>query len=218
MKRIIDLTHTIKADMSVFPGDPNVEFSRVISIHEGGYNISRVSMGTHTGTHVDVLCHVMHDSRGVDLIPLDSLVGWTEVLDFGDVAPGAELTSADFDRFASRICEGARILLKTGWGKHWAMPEFYSDFPGISEGAAAWLVARKIKLIAIEQPSLHAVLHRELHKALLASGIVVLENIANANEITAQRIFLAALPIKLAGMDGAPTRVIAIEGIEDAAI
>lgn len=214
MKRIIDLSYTISDGMPVFPGDPGVVFERVRAIHEGGYNVTRISMSTHTGTHVDVPPHVMHDDRGVDSIPLDSLLGWAEVLDLGDSAPSTEITSADLDRFAARVTEGARLLLKTGWGKRWGTPDFYKDFPGISEGAAAWLLARKVKLLGIEQPSVHTTLHREVHKALLSSGMVVLETVANLHEITSDRVYLAALPIKLAGLDGAPTRVVAIEGIE----
>ncbi len=241
MKRIIDLSYTISDGMPVFPGDPGVAFTRVRAIHEGGYNLSSISMSTHAGTHIDAPKHVLHDDRGVDSIPLDSLVGWAEVLDIGELTPTVppasaqarpgsadappghaasdgptviEITSADLDKFASRVSEGARLLLRTGWGKRWGTDEFYHDFPGVSEGAAAWLLARKVKLVGIEQPSVHPTLHREVHKALLASGMVVLETVANMHEITADRVYLAALPMKLAGLDGAPARVVAIEGIE----
>jgi len=214
MKRIIDLTYPITESMPVFPGDPGVEFARVAAIHEGGYSVTRVCIGTHTGTHIDARSHVLLDNRGVDSIPLDSLIGWAEVLDLGGLAPGSEVVSADLDRFASRVTDGARLLLKTGWSGRWGTPEFFTDFPGISEGGAAWLVARKVKLLGIEQPSVHTTLHRQVHKALLASGMVVVETVANLHEIASDRVFLAALPIKLAGLDGAPTRVIAIEGIE----
>jgi len=200
--------------MPVWPGDVAVEFVKTNTIPEGGYNNTRISMGAHTGTHMDSPHHVMHDDRGVDSYPMDSLVGWAEVLDLGELAPLSEITSADLDMFASRVPEGARILLKTGWGKRWGQPEFYTELPGISEGAAAWLAARKVKLLGIEQPSVHTQLDRPVHKALLVTGMVLLETVANMHEITADRVYLAALPMKLAGLDGAPTRVVAIEGIE----
>lgn len=215
MGRIIDLTHTIRAGQAVWPGDPGVEFTRVGTISEGGYNTSRISMGAHTGTHVDSPRHILHDDRGVDSYPMDSLVGWAEVLDLGELAPGSEITSADLDRFASRVAEGSRVLLKTGWGKRWGQPEFYTEIPGISEGAAAWLNARKVRLLGIEQPSVHTELDRQVHRALLVTGMVLLETVANMHEITADRIYLAALPMKLAGLDGAPTRVVAIEGLHE---
>lgn len=200
--------------MPVWPGDPGVEFTRTASIPEGGYNCTRISMGAHTGTHIDSPHHVMHDDRGVDSYALDALVGWAEVLDLGELAPGSEITSADLDRFAERVPDGARLLLKTGWGRRWGKPEFYTELPGISEGAAAWLQARQIKLLGIEQPSVHTQLDRQVHRALLVTGMVLLETLANLNEITADRVYIAALPVKFAGLDGAPTRVVAIEGME----
>lgn len=214
MKRIIDLTHPIKAGMNVWPGDPGVEFLKVASISDAGYNCTRITMGAHTGTHVDSPHHVMHDDRGVDAYPMDSLVGWAEVLDLGELAPLTEITSADLDKFAGRVTEGSRVLLKTGWGKRWQQPGFYTDMPGITEGAAAWLTARKIKLLGLEQPSVHTTLDKQVHRALLVTGMVLLETVANMHEITQERVYLAALPMKLAGVDGAPTRVVAIEGIE----
>lgn len=212
MKRIIDLTHTITDGMPVWPGDPGVEFTRTASIPQGGYNVTRISMGAHTGTHVDSPRHVMHDDRGVDSYALDALVGWAEVLDLGELAPGSEITSADLDRFVARVPDGARLLLKTGWGRRFGEPGFYTELPGISEGAAAWLTARKVKLLGIEQPSVHTELGRQVHKALLYSGMALIETLANLHEITADRVYIAALPMKLAGLDGAPTRVVAIEG------
>ena len=211
MNKLIDLTYKISDGMPVWPGDPAVQFIRTSVIPQNNYNNSKICFGTHTGTHIDSPRHAMHDDRGVDRFDLDALVGWAEVLDFGELAPRAELTSADFDLFAGRVSDGARLLLKTGWGKRWGQPGFFTDFPGISEGAAAWLAARKIKLLGIEQPSVHALRGLSVHKALLSTGMVLLETVANMSEICVDRVFLAALPLNLAGLDGAPTRVVAIE-------
>lgn len=215
MKRIIDLTYPIRAGMAVWPGDPAVEFTKTGTIAESGFNTTLITMGTHTGTHTDSPRHVMHDDRGVDCYPMESLMGWAEVLDMGELKPRAEITSADFDKFAKRVPEGGKILLKTGWGKRWGQPEFYTDFPGISEGAVAWLQARKIKLLGLEQPSVNTQLNRQIHKGLLVSGMVLLETLGNMQDLQAERVYLVALPMKLAGIDGAPTRVIAIEGMDD---
>lgn len=215
MNRLIDLTYKITDGMPVWPGDVEVVFNRTSVIPQNDYNNSKVCFGTHTGTHIDSPHHAMHDNRGVDRFDLDALVGWAEVLDFGELAPRAEIISADLDLFDSRVPEGARLLLKTGWGKRWSEPEFFTEFPSLSEGAAAWLAARKIKLLGIEQPSVHTSQGLHVHKALLSTGMVLLETVANMSQITADRVFLTALPLNLAGLDGAPTRVVAIEGEMD---
>jgi len=198
--------------MPVFPGDPEVSFTLFHAIANTGYNVTQVRFGTHTGTHVDVPHHCLHDDRGVDRIELDALVGWAEVLDLGVLAPGSEITSADLDTFSDRVEDGARILLKTGWSKRWKDPSFFTDFPGVSEGAALWLNQRKVKLLGLEQPSVHTTLHLEVHKALLVGGMVVVETMANLHQLTQDRVYLVALPLKLTGADGSPMRVIAIQG------
>ena len=214
MMRIIDLTRPITNGMQVFPGDPEVTFTPALTIAKDDYNVTQVCMGTHTGTHVDVSRHVIPDSHGVDSIPLDKLIGWAEVLDLGELKPGSNIVSADLNLFADRVTEGARVLLKTGWNAQWGQPDFYTDFPGLSEGAVAWLTARKVKLLGIEQPSVHTKNHLAIHKAILSAGIVLIESIANMDQLTQNRVYLVALPMKLAGLDGSPIRAAAIEGMD----
>lgn len=214
MRLIVDLSHPITQGMPVFPGDPQVRANTVHTITESGYNVSELHFGTHTGTHIDVPHHVLFSERAVDSIPLDSLVGWADVLDLTDKRLGREITAADLDEFAPRLTQGARILLRTDWSKRFGEPEFFENYPGISEGAAAWLAGRKVKLIALEQPSVDIDGSSAVHKALLTTGIVIVESIANLDKLSQDRVYFAALPLNLVGMDGAPARAIAIEGIE----
>ena len=214
MKRIIDLTHPIREGMPVFPGDTEYTTELIHSIGGTGFNVSKFTMGTHNGTHVDVPHHVIPSDKAVENILLDTLIGWATVLDLGDLSPNFDITSADLDVFADKVTESSRILLRTNWGKRVGDPNFYSEYPSLSEGAALWLNARKVKLLGIEQPSVEKVNSNKIHRALLETNMVVLESLANLDKITQDRVYLVALPIKLAGADGAPTRVIAIEGMD----
>jgi arylformamidase len=55
---IHDISVPIRADMPVYAGDPDVELERASSISEGGHaNVSKLSLGVHTGTHVDAPMH-----------------------------------------------------------------------------------------------------------------------------------------------------------------
>lgn len=214
MSKVIDLSHPITPGMPVYPGDPKVEFVPVHTITDSGFNVSRMSMGTHTGTHVDVPHHALFSDRAVESIPMDSLIGWAEVLDLREKQLGRAIKAADLDEFADRVGEGSRLLLRTGWSERFGESGFFTDYPGLSEGAAAWLTGRKVKLIAVEQPSVD-VEGSAIHKTLLAAGVVIVESITNLDKITRDRVYLVALPPNLVGMDGAPIRVIAIEGWED---
>lgn len=201
--------------MPVFPGDPAVDFRRVSTIKDHNYNVTAVTLGTHAGTHVDVPSHVLYEDRGVDSLSLDDMVGWAEVLNLGELPPKTAITAAHLDVFADRVAEGSRVLLRTGWSKRFGQPDFFTDFPGVSEGAALWLKSRGVRLLGIEQPSVHPTDHLEVHKALLAAGIIVIETMANLDQIEKDRVYLAALPINLVGLDGSPMRVIAIEGLQE---
>jgi len=214
LSKIIDLTHPITSGMGVFPGDPEVSFEQHHAIKDIGYNVTRVCTGTHSGTHIDVPHHCMYSDHTVDKIPLDAVVGWAEVLDLSDKGPNSEITAADLDVYADRVGEGARVLLRTNWSKQWGKESFFSEFPGITEAGAMWLTARKVKLIGLEQPSVHPQKHLEVHKALLSAGMFIVESMTNLDQITADRVYLAALPLKLEGLDGALVRAVALEGVE----
>lgn len=214
MKRIVDLSHPITAAMPVYPGDPEVTFTHTHHIKQGGYNVTQVCIGTHAGTHVDVPSHCTYSEHTVDRLPLDVLVGWAEVLDLGERPPGSEITAADLDVFADRVSEGARVLLRTGWSMRYGQSGFFTQFPGLTEGAALWLTARGVRLLGVEQPSVHVRRHLEVHKELLTKKMVLIETMANLHEVTQDRVYLIALPLNLEGLDGAPMRVIAVEGME----
>lgn len=209
--KIIDLSYPINHAMPVFPGDPPVEFSPAASVQESGYSVTRVCVGTHVGTHVDAPRHRLPDGPAVDSLPLERLVGRAEVLDLGKLPPRAEITAETLAPFVDRVRRGCRLLIKTSWGRRWPSPEFFTNFPGILPDAAWWLIDRKVALLGIEQPSVHAKLHQEVHTTLLSAGVILIETMANFHQLTRQRVRLIALPMKLAGLDGAPVRAIAIE-------
>lgn len=212
LRRIIDLTHPIAGGMPVYPGDPEVRLEAVSLIKDTGYHVTEICMGTHTGTHIDAPMHCLPGAKGVDSAPLNALVGPAEVLNLGDLPPKTEITAAHLDRFSKRVEEGARVLLRTGWSKHFGSPDFFTEYPGLTEGAAVWLNARKVQLVGIEQPSVHLTQDRDVHVELLSQRVVLVEWLANLDQITQDQVYLIVLPLRIVGVDGSPVRAIAIEG------
>lgn len=209
--RIVDLTHPIFDQMPVFPGDPEVSFQTTRSLTDGNYQVSRITIGTHAGTHIDAPLHCLTNQDAVDAIPLDQLIGWAEVIDLPIKSKGSEIDIHDLEPFSNRIVEGARILIRTGWSKLFGSQGFFSSFPGLTIDAARWLASRKIALLGIEQPSTHPIHHVETHRILLTGHISLVESLANMELLTRDRVYLVILPMKLVGADGAPVRAIAIE-------
>ena len=76
MKRIYDISAPVRSGGLVYPGNPQISVELQQAIAKGaGANVSHISFGSHTGTHVDAAKHFFDDGRTIDQIPLDRLVG-----------------------------------------------------------------------------------------------------------------------------------------------
>ena len=80
VRAIIDVTRPMYHGMPVWPGDPDVRFTPALATAEGGANITSISMGTHSGTHIDAPSHYLAGAPTVDQVPMESLIGpWSTV-------------------------------------------------------------------------------------------------------------------------------------------
>lgn len=189
--RILDVSVPVRPGMIVYPGDPDVRLERVSSIAGGdGFNLSRLDLGVHSGTHVDAPLHFVEDGASVETLPLDVLVGPCVVvagLEVAAVPAGAE-----------------RVLFKTPNGRLWERDEFSEDFVALDGDAARALVSRGVRLVGIDYVSIG---DEEAHRVLLGAGVVAVEGLdLRAVEPGAYRLVCA--PLKLAGAEGAPARVL----------
>ncbi len=79
--KIYDLSIPLCAQTPVWEGDKEVTIRWVSRISEGAeYNLSELAMGTHAGTHLDAPLHVFTDGASIDQIPLEKLIGKTQVI------------------------------------------------------------------------------------------------------------------------------------------
>ena len=79
--RLIDLTKTIYHAMPVYPGDPPVDIEPVHHLESHGWRLSRLSLGSHTATHVDAFSHMVADGQTIDNIPPERFIGRAVVVD-----------------------------------------------------------------------------------------------------------------------------------------
>lgn len=174
---------------------------RVSSIEAGdGYNLSRLVLGSHSGTHVDAPLHFIDGGGAVDRLPLDALIGPALVIDARDAA--TEIDAELIERELPTDCE--RVLFSTRNSELWDEPGFRSDFVGISPGAATLLVERGVRLVGIDYLSVGA---PETHRELLARDVILLEGL-DLRGVAAGSYRLACLPLRIAGADGAPARAV----------
>lgn len=207
MSKTIKLTHVIKDKMKGYPGDPIASFKQFHKIKDVKYNVTQVSLGTHSGTHLDVPCHCILNGSSVDKIDLNKCIGEAIVI---NLKKGSK-SMIDINDFKGiNIKKGSRILVKTGWSKRFGKDSFFKDFPGITVKLAKYLVSKKVSLIGIEQPSVNPIDHLKVHKTLLNGGVVIVETM-KLSEIKKKKVFLVVMPLFLQGLDGSPVGAVAIE-------
>lgn len=208
--RIHDLTVGVSPSLPVWPGNPGIELVRVQNMDNGDHaNVSRLSLGVHTGTHVDAPVHFINGAAGVDAVRLDILVGEALVIHLPQVT---RVTAADLE--GARIPAGTeRLLIRTRNSDYWANgdTQFHTDFAGVAVDAANWLVAHQVALVGVDYLSVAPWKESTpTHRALLEAGVVIVEGL-NLSGIDPGHYAFTCLPLKLVGSDGAPARAIITE-------
>jgi arylformamidase len=204
---LYDISLTISEDLPTWPGDPPIELKKISRIDQGELaNVTHLSGPVHMGTHVDAPDHFLGNGKTVDRIPLDTLVGPALVL---EVLSPKIISAADLN--ALRIPQGTkRVLFKTvnstGWknGTHL----FQEDFIALSPEAAEILVDLGIQVVGVDYLSVAAFDDPgPTHRILLEADILIIEGL-DLSGIKPGEYRLYCLPLKIAGSDGAPARVL----------
>ena len=212
MGRIYDVTLPVRPGMVVWPGDAGVQLLPATRMADGDeHNVSRLALGVHTGTHVDAPYHFVADGATVEQLPLDVLVGPAVVVHLPNVAA---ITAADLE--ALRLPpETRRVLFKTRNSTLWARGEavFRTGFVALTLDAAQWVVKQDIQLVGVDYLSVEGYDSQghPVHRMLLGAGVVLVEGL-DLRAVEPGVYELYCLPLKLVGADGAPARVILVQG------
>jgi len=208
--RTYDITIPITPQMPVWPGDPGVRIERVSKIEDGdNANVTHLSFGAHTGTHVDAPYHFQTEGDTLEKIPLEIFIGSAYVVHL----PDTDLITADVLVRAGIPPHTRRVLFKTRNSTLWASgeTEFKTDFVALSPDAATLLVKRGVELVGVDYLSVAPYGDsRPTHEVLLKAGVLIVEGL-NLAEVSQGQYTLYCLPLKLEGVDGAPARAILIE-------
>ena len=201
----IDISVPVSETMITWPSDPRPEFEWDKTMAKGGSsNTSRLSMGSHNGTHVDAPLHFVEGAMTIDQVPLDLLIGPARVLDMTgrDVITPADLAGAHIEG-------AARILFKTDASGFWADDHFHEQFPHLDDDAARHLVETQVKLIGVDYLSVEQYKGRtrETHKILLGGGIIIIESI-DLSGVEPGDYELICLPLRMKGLEAAPARAV----------
>ena len=91
----IDISLPVSRETPVFPGNPPIELGLQQSIANGDEaNVSILSLGVHTGTHLDAPYHFLPEGGATHELPIDATIGEAAVLDATSVEGHASGTPA----------------------------------------------------------------------------------------------------------------------------
>jgi arylformamidase len=203
--KLIDVTVPIDPALPVYPGNTPFGLEAIKRVANGdSSNVSTLHMSVHAGTHVDAPRHFFDNGGGADTLSLEMLCGRARVI---ELTTRRAVTAADLSSFDFR--EDIRVLLKTHNSRLWGTPEFHTDFVGVAESGARFLVDRGVKLVGIDYLSIEPFKTpgAPTHHVLLGAGAIVIEGL-NLRDVEPGTYEMFCLPLPIVGSDGAPARVV----------
>ena len=213
-EKAVDLTHELHNGMPIYPGDPAPSFVSYATLEEDGVNLTKLTLGSHTGTHIDAPRHFIPNGIGVDQIPASKLLGEAYVCDMSSKPIGSGITGLDLQKnLEGKVREDDIVICYTGCSERWGDESVSSNYTYLTENAAEYLVSKRVRAVGIDFLSVEK-FHSSgalAHKTLLGNGIFIIESLSRATkQFVGKRILMICMPIKLQNGDGAPSRIIGV--------
>jgi kynurenine formamidase len=236
--KLLDLSHPMTEDTPRSSDHPAVRYEVIRHWSTNSTKTRQITASLHSGTHVDAPS--LYDPVGlnIDQLPLEGFCGTGLVIDLSDMGDFGVISADVLDRVGSEIRPGDIFAMWTGWANyHFADEERYVlKSPGLDKSGVDWLISHKVKAIFSDTPSSEHIYMRSrqwqtlrpdifgnikfdpaqfpptyAHRALLPAGVMMVEHLSeNLGTLVGQRVNLMALPVKYGGVEGAPTRAVAI--------
>ena len=192
----------------VYPGNPEIRIAPQQEIANGGSsNVSSLAFGSHTGTHVDAPRHMIEGGIAIDEVPLAVLMGPATLVGVDD-----DVMAVGEEHLRLHELKGhTRVLIKTRNSKFIRDHTFKSDYTYLAPDGARYLASLGVKLVGVDYFSIEQFHsgHHATHLTLLERDIVIVEGL----DLSLPPIGpyeLRVLPLRLAGLDGAPARAVLI--------
>lgn len=218
----IDLTHRLEEGIPAVPTHARYSHTLYESYEHGDPACHyRVTMGEHSGTHLDAPLHFIAEGEAhydIASVPLERLAGRAATIDATDYECGETVERAhieEWERDNEELREGDRVLFRFGWDRHWdtgaAGRRFLESWPGLSAEAATYLADVGVALVGCDTAAIDASGGDEFpaHRELLGSEIYIAENLTNLGELPPFSV-LFTFPLKIEGGSGSPIRAVAL--------
>ena len=210
---LIDLSHPIEDGLTTYPGLPVVRLSTFQSRSERqaydedtSFLITGVEMVGNTATYVDAPFHRYDNGDDLASLPLDRLV------DLDAVMVPTDQRQIGREIFDSVDVREKAVLVATGWSRHWKSPEYFGEYPFLTDGAADYLVGQGARLVGIDSVNIDDARDpkRPVHSRLLAAGIPIVEHLCGLASLPPRGARFFAAPPRIVGGTSFPVRAFAV--------
>ena len=219
---VIDLSHTIRNGMQIFPGDPAPAIGRGLT-HDGDYcHVDVLKLGSHTGTHIDAPFHFLPDGRRIDALPVQRFMGHGVLIDATGLEDRAVIGPDALEPYLAAIQKGDFAIFRTGWDRFFGGPRCLRH-PFLSAECALRLADAGITLVGTDALNVDPTYSADesgadgpspdaygypVHEVLLGREILIVENLCRLDKVSQVRGLYAFLPLKLKDGDGSPIRAV----------
>lgn len=210
--RVIDLTHTISEGMPVYPGAEPPILAGASTCEKDGFRETRLTMCTHTGTHMDAPAHLFDGRTALDAFPASQFIGRALVIECSDLSEGGAITLERILQYGKDAEIADFLLFHLGWDRRWGTAAYFGDYPCLDDAAMDYIIAGDYKGIGFDVISLDPIADENLtrHKKLFRNkDIVNIENLRDLSLCGKGLFSFGCFPLKLRNCDGAPARAVA---------
>ncbi len=209
--KLIDLSHPLFDGMPVYPGSDSPVFETVAAVSHEGYAEKRITLFSHTGTHLDAPSHILSRGLSVDRMPVDQFAGTASVLNFSSHS-GQSIDIDDLLPYRYLIGKNDFVLIHTGWSRHWGYAAYYTGYPVLSGNAADWICGFGLKGLGVDAISVDSpgACGFPIHHRLLEHKMILVENLDRLQDLPQSGFTFFAMPLRIQDGDGSPVRAIAM--------
>ncbi|MDP5231546.1 MAG: cyclase family protein [Cellulophaga sp.] len=212
-KKTIDVTRSLENGMN------GVQIDIAKTVANDGWNATTLHLYSHIGTHMDAPFHFEVAEQTIDEISAERFISEAWLVNLSHLPAKALIEPLHLAGIEHKFKQGDSILLRTDWSKTFGTDVYRNDLPRISADLAHWMGEKGVNILGVEPPSVADVNNlpevTEIHTILMQNDIVIVEGLVNLDQITAEKVTLIAMPLKIKNGDGAPARVIVLEEITE---
>ena len=210
--KVIDLTHTIREHMPVFPGTEEPSLQTVSTYKTDGFKETKISICTHVGTHADPPAHVWDGGTTLDQYDAGQFIGKALVVDCRRIKEGGAITMDCLRPYGDKAEKADFLLFHTGWDAYWGTPRYFGDYPCIDDFVLEYVVAGPYKGIGFDTFGIDPIGDEELtrHRKLFQNREMInIENLKNLHLCGSDLFWFGCFPLKIRQSDGSPVRAVA---------